>query len=117
MMAATFIGNASALSGAAWQKSHHSNPSGECVELALLPDGRVAMRNSRDPGGPAILFARDAVEELLDSARCGEPWLWELVDDDTVVQGVKGGVVIRGEDDWGSGPCGPFPQVGLDHHC
>lgn len=32
----------------------------------------IAMRNSRDPHGPAILFTRDSVEQLLDSARCGE---------------------------------------------
>ncbi len=35
-----------------WQKSSFSNPSGNCVELAPLPGGGVAMRNSRDPEAP-----------------------------------------------------------------
>jgi hypothetical protein len=29
---------------------------GNCVEVAFLPSGEVAMRNSRDPGGPALIF-------------------------------------------------------------
>jgi hypothetical protein len=36
------------LEGVTWQKSGRSNPSGNCVECAALPDGSVAMRNSRD---------------------------------------------------------------------
>jgi Domain of unknown function (DUF397) len=35
-----------------WRKSAHSNPSGNCVELARLPARRVAVRNSRHPRGP-----------------------------------------------------------------
>ncbi|MBO4161587.1 MULTISPECIES: DUF397 domain-containing protein [Micromonospora] len=44
-----------ALSGAAWRKSSHSGDEGACVELASLP-GRVAIRDSKDPGGPVLLF-------------------------------------------------------------
>lgn len=44
--------SAALMDGVVWRKSHFSNPSGNCVELAELPDGRVAMRNSRDPEGP-----------------------------------------------------------------
>ena len=36
-----------------WRKSTVSNPSGNCVELAVLADGGVAVRNSRFPDGPA----------------------------------------------------------------
>ena len=39
-----------------WQKSWHSNPNGECVELAALPTGEIAMRNSRFPAGPVLLL-------------------------------------------------------------
>jgi hypothetical protein len=39
-----------------WQKSRLSNPSGNCVEVAVLPDGGRAVRNSRDPRGPALVF-------------------------------------------------------------
>ena len=32
-----------------------------CVELAALPGGEVAVRNSRDPRGPALVYTRDEV--------------------------------------------------------
>jgi uncharacterized protein DUF397 len=45
------------LRGAEWRKSRHSNAEGDCVEVAFLPDGRVALRDSKDAGtGPALLF-------------------------------------------------------------
>ena len=40
--------------GVIWQKSRRSNPSGNCVEVAALPGGGVAVRNSRFPSGPAL---------------------------------------------------------------
>jgi hypothetical protein len=46
---------ASLLPTVAWRKSSYSNPSGNCVEAALLVDG-VAVRNSRFPDGPALVF-------------------------------------------------------------
>lgn len=41
-----------------WRKSSHSNPSGDCVELAELADGQIALRNSRYPSGPTLIFTR-----------------------------------------------------------
>ena len=49
-------GQPARLRTAAWQKSSYSNPSGNCVEMALLPTGRVAVRDSRCPGGPVLTF-------------------------------------------------------------
>ena len=46
---------AAKLQGARWLKSRRSNSQGNCVEIAELPGGRVAMRNSRHPDGPARL--------------------------------------------------------------
>src|ERR1700741_3253225 len=42
--------------GVAWRKSSYSNPSGDCVETARLPSGRVAVRDSTRPGGPVLVF-------------------------------------------------------------
>ncbi|WP_095213115.1 DUF397 domain-containing protein [Frankia sp. AvcI1] len=45
------------LSGAAWRKSSHSNADRNCVEVAFLGDGSVAVRDSKDSGnGPALIF-------------------------------------------------------------
>lgn len=56
-----------------WHKSRRSSPSGNCVELAKLPDGAgVAMRNSRDPEGPALIYTRAEIAVFLRAARAGE---------------------------------------------
>ena len=47
---------ASLLHATPWRKSSFSNPSGNCVEAALLPAQGVAVRNSRYPDGPALIF-------------------------------------------------------------
>ncbi|MEU4134106.1 DUF397 domain-containing protein [Streptomyces wuyuanensis] len=60
------------LNSVTWIKSSHSNATGNCVELAALPDGQVAVRNSRDPQGPALVYTRDEVEAFVAGARGGE---------------------------------------------
>jgi len=56
-----------------WIKSSYSGPTGgNCVEVAFLADGDVAMRNSRDPDGPALIFTRTEWDAFLDGARDGE---------------------------------------------
>jgi hypothetical protein len=64
--------SAALMDGVVWRKSHFSNPSGNCVELADLPDGRVAMRNSRDPEGPALIYTRRQVGDFLLGVKDGE---------------------------------------------
>jgi len=46
--------NTEQLAGAKWRKSSHSNGQAECVEVAFLRDGRVAMRDSKNPDGPML---------------------------------------------------------------
>jgi hypothetical protein len=60
------------LTGASWRKSRHSNPSGNCVEIAELSDRAVAIRNSRFPDGPALICARADFAEFLAGARNGD---------------------------------------------
>lgn len=43
-----------------WRKSRFSNPSGNCVEIARLSDQQIAVRDSRHPGGPALIFTSAA---------------------------------------------------------
>jgi hypothetical protein len=63
---------ADALSPAAWTKSSHSNATGNCVEVAALPGGRVALRNSRDPQGPALIYTREEIAAFVAGARSGD---------------------------------------------
>jgi hypothetical protein len=60
------------LAHASWRKSRHSNPSGNCVELAALPGGTIAIRNSRHPAGPALLCPGADFAAFLAGARDGD---------------------------------------------
>jgi hypothetical protein len=55
-----------------WRKSKASNPSGNCVEFASLPGGAVAVRNSRYPDGPALVYTRAEVAAFLAGVKSGE---------------------------------------------
>jgi hypothetical protein len=56
-----------------WVKSRRSNPSGNCVEVAQLPQGEgFAIRNSRDPEGPALLFTPAEIAAFVLGARDGD---------------------------------------------
>jgi hypothetical protein len=56
-----------------WLKSRRSNPSGNCVEVAELPGGAgVAVRNSRDPEGPALIYTAAEIAAFILGAKDGD---------------------------------------------
>jgi hypothetical protein len=55
-----------------WRKSLASNPSGNCVEVAPLPGGGIAVRNSRYPNGPALVYTRAELAAFVAGAKNGE---------------------------------------------
>jgi hypothetical protein len=49
-----------------------SGQAGSGVELAKLPDGQIAVRNSADPDGPALIYTRAEIEALIGGAQDGD---------------------------------------------
>ena len=61
------------LTWARWMKSSYSGPTGgNCVEVAFLAGGQVAVRNSRHPSGPALVFPAGEWDAFLSGARDGQ---------------------------------------------
>lgn len=55
-----------------WRKSSFSYSNGECVEVAVLGDGTVGLRDSKDPVGPVLTFTRGELRAFLEGAKAGE---------------------------------------------
>ncbi|XVV10927.1 DUF397 domain-containing protein [Actinoplanes sp. CA-131856] len=64
---------ATQLTDARWRKSARSNGNGgnNCVEVAFLDTG-IAIRDSKDPNGPALLFTTAEWAAFLGGAQDGE---------------------------------------------
>ena len=62
---------APALGAVDWRKSARSNSQGNCVELGRLVDGRIGMRDSKHPSGPALVFAADEIASWLGDLKSG----------------------------------------------
>jgi hypothetical protein len=63
---------ASQLRGARWRKSVRSSAQGNCVETARLSNHEVAVRNSRHPEGPALIFNDAEVRAFLEGVKDGD---------------------------------------------
>jgi hypothetical protein len=61
------------VNSALWKKSSRSNGNGgnNCVEVALAPDG-AAVRDSKDPHGPALVFTTAEWAAFVGGAKDGE---------------------------------------------
>jgi Domain of unknown function (DUF397) len=61
------------LTGAIWRKSSYSGSSGgNCVEIARNLPGVIAVRDSKNPEGPALVFSPEGWRAFLAGARDGQ---------------------------------------------
>ena len=61
------------LSRAVWRKSSYSTGSGgDCVEVASCPAGTVAVRDSKDRGGPELAVSDRAWSQFVRGIKQGE---------------------------------------------
>lgn len=63
---------ASSIPNVVWTKSRKTMEEGQCVETAALPGGGVAIRNSREPDGPALVYTRAEMDAFLVGVKNGE---------------------------------------------
>ena len=67
-----YVSCSATLSGVNWRRSSHSTAANNCVETARLMSGLLAVRDSKDEQGPALLFGPEAwsrfVRALCDGA-------------------------------------------------
>ncbi|MYT75622.1 MULTISPECIES: DUF397 domain-containing protein [unclassified Streptomyces] len=68
-----YVSDSMSLSGALWRRSSRSTGANNCVETAPLSSGPaaglLAVRDSKDTAGPAVLFAPHAWEGFIGSLR------------------------------------------------
>lgn len=55
-----------------WRKSDYCSWGPDCVEVALRPDGTVAVRDSKDPDGPVLEFTGSEWVAFLAGVRAGQ---------------------------------------------
>jgi uncharacterized protein DUF397 len=60
------------LGGQDWHKPWSDDAGGACVEVKKLGDGRVAVRQSTDPGGPALVFTDREITSFLAGVKAGD---------------------------------------------
>ncbi|GGO84014.1 DUF397 domain-containing protein [Wenjunlia tyrosinilytica] len=63
--------SSAALSVERWKRSSHSTGANNCVETAVLGTEVLAVRDSKDPQGPALLFASSAWSAFVAAVRTG----------------------------------------------
>jgi hypothetical protein len=54
-----------------WRKPWSGSNGGVCLEAKKLPGGRVALRQSTDPGSPALILEPDEIRAFVQGAKAG----------------------------------------------
>jgi hypothetical protein len=62
-----YLSRSTALCGVTWRRSSYSTAANNCVETARLGPGQLAVRDSKDRLGPALLFRPDAWADFVQA--------------------------------------------------
>ncbi len=54
-----------------WLKPWSGSNGGDCLEAKKLPGGRVALRQSTDPAGPALILEPNEIRAFITGAKAG----------------------------------------------
>jgi hypothetical protein len=55
-----------------WHKPWSGGNGGNCLEAMKLADGRIAVRQSTDPDGPALIYTSAEMTAFIEGAKAGE---------------------------------------------
>ncbi|WP_329309865.1 DUF397 domain-containing protein [Streptomyces sp. NBC_01262] len=55
-----------------WYKPWSGGNGGSCVEAMKLADGRIALRQSTDPDGPALIYTSHEITTFIQGAKAGQ---------------------------------------------
>lgn len=62
---------AASLGPEGWARPWSSPNGGSCLEARKLPGGRVALRQSADPAGPALILEPGEISAFIEGAKNG----------------------------------------------
>ncbi|MFD7061444.1 DUF397 domain-containing protein [Streptomyces sp. NPDC059906] len=54
-----------------WERPWSGPNGGQCVETKQLDDGRIAVRQSTDPAGPALIYTREEIGAFVRGVKQG----------------------------------------------
>ena len=54
-----------------WECPWSGPNGGQCLEAKQLPDGRVALRQSTDPAGPALIYTTEEFTAFVTGVKTG----------------------------------------------
>jgi Domain of unknown function (DUF397) len=54
-----------------WERPWSGPNGGQCLEVKRLGDGRVAVRQSSDPTGPALIYTSEAISDFVRGVKQG----------------------------------------------
>ncbi|MFI9586230.1 DUF397 domain-containing protein [Streptomyces sp. NPDC052236] len=63
---------AAELGAEGWRKPWSGGNGGNCFETMKLADGRVAIRQSADPEGPALIYTSSEIAAFIQGAKSGK---------------------------------------------